>query len=51
MQKTVVEIGHDGQRKYKGRQKVVFKAREEWIAVPVPYAGIPREWSMLLERL
>ena len=43
-QKTVAEVGQDGRRKYKGRQKVVFKAREEWIAVPVPDAGIPREW-------
>jgi hypothetical protein len=40
----VSEIGHDKQRKYKTQQKMSVKAREEWIAVPVPDAGIPREW-------
>jgi site-specific DNA recombinase len=38
----VVEAGPDGRLKYKKRQKSVLRPREEWIAVPVPDAGIPR---------
>jgi hypothetical protein len=40
-QKTVAETGQDNQRKYKTQQKISTKAREEWIAVPVPDAGMP----------
>ncbi len=39
----IVNTGADGQRKYKWRQQITEKPREEWIAVPVPDAGIPRE--------
>ena len=36
------EAGPDG-RVYKRRHKITFKDKEEWIAVPVPASGIPRE--------
>jgi site-specific DNA recombinase len=38
----VAEAGPNG-RSYKRKVKTVAKPREEWIAVPVPDAGIPRE--------
>jgi site-specific DNA recombinase len=41
--KTVVEVGSDGQCEYKKQQKSVPRPRKEWIAVPVPDAGVPRE--------
>ncbi len=37
-------VGENGVRGYKKRRKTVPRPREEWIAVPVPDAGIPREW-------
>jgi site-specific DNA recombinase len=43
-QKTVAETAQDKQRKYKTQQKISIRAHEEWIAVPIPDAGIPREW-------
>ena len=41
--KQVSEMGPDG-RRYRRRIKVTDKPRSEWIAVPVPDSGIPREW-------
>ena len=41
--KQVSEIGPEG-RRYRRRIKVTDKPRSEWIAVPVPDSGIPREW-------
>jgi site-specific DNA recombinase len=41
--RMVVEAGLDGRREYKKKQKSVPRPREEWIAVPVPDAGLPRE--------
>ncbi|MCA1717395.1 MAG: recombinase family protein, partial [Actinobacteria bacterium] len=41
--KTVAEVGVDGQREYNKRQKTVEKPKSEWVAVPVPDPGIPRE--------
>jgi site-specific DNA recombinase len=41
--KQVAEDGPGG-RVYRRRTKIVPKPREEWIAVPVPDAGIPDEW-------
>jgi site-specific DNA recombinase len=38
----VAEIGPNG-RSYRRKVKTITKPREEWIAVPVPDAGIPRE--------
>jgi site-specific DNA recombinase len=35
--------GPDGKR-YKRRVKITQRPEEEWIAVPVPDSGIPREW-------
>src|SRR5215213_9129126 len=35
--------GPDGKR-YKRRVKIAHRPKEEWIAVPVPDSGIPREW-------
>ena len=41
--KQVSEMGPNG-RHYRRRIKVTDKPRSEWIAVPVPDSGIPREW-------
>ncbi|MGF1470291.1 MAG: recombinase family protein [Rubrobacteraceae bacterium] len=41
--KQVSEIGPNG-RKYRRRVKMTDKPRSEWVAVPVPNSGIPREW-------
>jgi len=38
------EVSTDGQRRYVRRSTTIEKPREEWVAVPVPDAGIPREW-------
>jgi len=38
----IAEDGTDG-RSYRQRSTTVIKPKEEWIAVPVPDAGIPRE--------
>jgi site-specific DNA recombinase len=38
------ESGPDGERRYRRRSRVSEKPRSEWIAVPVPDPGIPREW-------
>ncbi len=40
--KVIARIGPDGQREYKKKQKYVARPRKEWVAVPVPDAGIPR---------
>ena len=40
--RQVVEEGPDG-RRYRRRQKAVERPREEWIAVPVPDSGVPRQ--------
>jgi site-specific DNA recombinase len=39
----VAEVGPNG-REYKKRSRVSYKDKSEWIAVPVPDSGIPREW-------
>ena len=36
-------VGENGHREYKRRQNITYKPREEWIVVPVPDAGLPRE--------
>jgi site-specific DNA recombinase len=36
--------GPGGKREYRRRAPEVPRPREEWIAVPVPDSGIPREW-------
>ena len=41
--KQVSETGFNG-KTYRKKRKVTPKPREEWIAVPVPDSGIPREW-------
>jgi site-specific DNA recombinase len=40
--RQVPEAGSD-ERRYRKRTTTVIKPKEEWIAVPVPDAGIPRE--------
>jgi hypothetical protein len=35
--------GSEG-REYKKRSRVAYKDKKEWIAVPIPNSGIPREW-------
>ena len=40
--KQVVELGPDGKR-YRRQRGATEKPREQWIAVPVPDSGIPRE--------
>jgi site-specific DNA recombinase len=42
-QRHVAEAGPSG-RYYRRRPEATFRPREEWIAVPVPDAGIPQEW-------
>ncbi len=39
----VLEETTDGERRYVTRTRYADKSREEWIAVPVPDAGVPRE--------
>jgi site-specific DNA recombinase len=41
--RQVAEAGSD-ERRYRRHTTTVIKPKEEWIAVPVPDAGIPREW-------
>ncbi len=41
--KHVSEMGPGG-RRYRRRIKVTDKPRSEWVPVPVPDSGIPREW-------
>src|SRR5215218_79268 len=43
-EKQVSEVASDGCRRYVRRSTTIQKPREEWIAIPVPDAGIPREW-------
>ena len=43
-EKQVSEVSLDGRRRYVRRSTTTHKPREEWIAIPVPDAGIPREW-------
>jgi site-specific DNA recombinase len=40
----VSEIGPDGKRVYKKRHKRIARPEEEWVCVPVPDSGVPREW-------
>ena len=40
----VAESGSNGERRYRRQSRVTEKPRSEWIAVPVPDPGIPREW-------
>src|SRR5215211_7212573 len=40
----VSEPNLDGGRVYRKVEKVAFRDKDEWIAVPVPDAGIPLEW-------
>ncbi len=40
----VAERGPDGERRYRRQSRVREKPRSEWIAVPVPDSGIPRDW-------
>jgi site-specific DNA recombinase len=42
--RKVVEVGSDGERMYRKRYKQAQKPRSEWVAVPIPDAGIMREW-------
>jgi site-specific DNA recombinase len=41
--RQVAQIGPDGSRVYARRSQVSVKPKSEWIAVPVPDPGIPRE--------
>jgi site-specific DNA recombinase len=41
--KQVAEVGPDGGRRYRRQTNLSEKPRSEWIAVPVPDSGIPRE--------
>jgi site-specific DNA recombinase len=40
----VAEARKDGGRTYKKKNSCIERPKEEWIAVPVPDSGIPREW-------
>src|SRR5215217_7872223 len=41
--RQVAQVGSDG-RRYRRRATTTIKPKENWVAVPVPDAGIPREW-------
>src|SRR3712207_4812269 len=41
--KQVAEVGPDGERRYRRHTNLSDKPRSEWIAVPVPDSGVPRE--------
>ena len=43
---TTAQVAVEGPegRKYKKKASVTFKERAEWVAVPVPDPGVPREW-------
>jgi site-specific DNA recombinase len=43
IEKQISQVSHDG-RRYVRRSTTIEKPREEWVAIPVPDAGIPREW-------
>lgn len=43
-EKQVSEVTPDGRRRYVRRSTTIQKPKEEWVAIPVPDAGIPREW-------
>jgi site-specific DNA recombinase len=40
----VSTVGPGGERTYKKKGRYVERPKEEWVAVPVPDSGIPREW-------
>jgi site-specific DNA recombinase len=40
----VSTVGPSGERTYKKKGRYVERPKEEWVAVPVPDSGIPREW-------
>jgi site-specific DNA recombinase len=40
------EVAPDGSPRYKKVKRSTPAPREEWIAVPVPDAGVPREWVL-----
>jgi site-specific DNA recombinase len=40
----VSALAANGERTYKKNGRYVERPKEEWVAVPVPDAGIPREW-------
>src|SRR5829696_6734896 len=40
------DIASDGTPSYRRAKKSVPAAREDWVAVPVPDAGIPKEWVL-----
>jgi site-specific DNA recombinase len=40
---TQVSVPNENGRRYKKHTKYVLRPREEWIAVPVPDSGVPRE--------
>src|ERR687890_226452 len=37
-------LGNNGERTYRKKGQYVQRPKEEWVAVPVPDSGIPREW-------
>jgi site-specific DNA recombinase len=43
-EKQISEVGPDGRRRYVRRLTTTQKPKEEWVAIPVPDSGIPREW-------
>jgi hypothetical protein len=42
-ERQVAEVGENG-RRYRRRSKNTTKPPKEWVAVPVPDPGVPREW-------
>jgi site-specific DNA recombinase len=40
------DVAADGMPRYRKTKKSVPAPREDWVAVPVPDAGVPREWVL-----
>ena len=45
IRRRVAETDENGERCYVWRQKIIWKPREEWVAVAVPDSSIPRQWA------
>lgn len=43
IRRKVAEISSDGSRAYRQTTKTTTRPKAEWLAVPVPHSGIPRE--------
>ncbi len=40
----IATLGLNGERAYKKKSCYAYRPQEEWVAIPVPDSGVPREW-------